>query len=72
MSDLKKLEERLEALETQLAYQDQTIDDLNSAITEQWKVLDRYKAKISRLEEELGELEASAAGPVRVDKPPHY
>lgn len=71
MTDLKSLEGRLEALETQLAYQDQTIEDLNKAITEQWKVLDRYKAKIMRLEEELGELEASA-GPVHVDKPPHY
>lgn len=72
MTDIKALEKRLETLETQVAYQDQTIEDLNKAITEQWTLLDRFKKKIARLEEELDEIEAAAGNPVRVDKPPHY
>ena len=36
---------RLEALETRIAYQDQTIEDLSAAVAEQWKEIDALKEK---------------------------
>ncbi len=36
----KELSERIDALESRLAYQDQTIEQLNETITAQWKQID--------------------------------
>lgn len=34
---------RIEALETRIAYQDQTIEELNAAVTEQWALIEQLR-----------------------------
>jgi SlyX protein len=64
---------RLEALETRIAYQDETIDTLNAAITDQWAKIDALTRGLAELRDRLREAETrtSPAGPVD-EKPPHY
>lgn len=62
---------RIEKLEEKLAFQDQAIEDLNSTITDQWKVLDRYKREIERLNSEMSEL-GDNVSPASDPPPPHY
>ncbi len=63
--------QRIEKLEERLAHQDQAIEDLNATITDQWKVLERYKREIERLESELAQMGETGAPPVD-PPPPHY
>lgn len=72
MTDTKDLMLRVEALETHIAHQDQTIEDLNKAITEQWTQFEKLQGDISKLHAELEEIETSG-GPGEMDeRPPHY
>lgn len=71
MTDLKALGERIDALESKLAYQDETMESLNQTITAQWKQIDALTRQISRLHERLQESEANAPGPAN-ERPPHY
>lgn len=69
----EKLITRLDALETRQAFQEQTIEDLNTTITDQWQQIDKLKRELSRLTDELRELEAGSDQPGRRDPPPpHY
>jgi len=72
MTDIQKLTARVETLESQVAFQEQTIEDLNSAITNQWTEFDKLNRRISKLTSELEELEVSAGGSDIVERPPHY
>ncbi|MCB9988699.1 MAG: SlyX family protein [Rhodospirillales bacterium] len=75
-------EDRLTTIETQIAHQDQQIQELNAVITEQWKVIDALKAKLLRAEDKLEELryrsetgDGEGLSPTEIaarDKPPHY
>ena len=68
----KELSERIDALESRLAYQDQTIEQLNETITAQWKQIDTLTRQLTGLSERLQEAEANApAAPVN-ERPPHY
>ncbi|MFX5464898.1 SlyX family protein, partial [Acinetobacter baumannii] len=40
------LTNRIDALEMRIAYQDETIEDLNKTITAQWKEIDRLTREI--------------------------
>lgn len=72
MSNTKDLLSRIEVLETQAAHQDQTIEDLNNAITEQWTQFEKLQREISKLHAQMEEVETSG-GPGEVDeRPPHY
>lgn len=71
MSDTKDLLSRIEALETQVSYQDQTIEDLNRAITDQWAQFEKLQREISKLHAELEQIDASGGGEI-VERPPHY
>ncbi len=42
--DLTGLRERIDALETRVAYQDDTIETLNATITAQWKQIEHADA----------------------------
>jgi len=62
--------ERIEALETRIAYQDHTIEDLNTAVTEQWSMIEHLQRKIEQLEHQV--LSGSFIADAASEKPPHY
>lgn len=65
----------LEALQTNLAFQEHTISELNAALTGQQKQLDQLRMEIKFLKDKLGELEDHVqSGPLSAaqEKPPHY
>ena len=64
---------RLDELEIRIAHQDQTIEDLNAAITAQWKLIDRLERQVERLAERVADADQSAGPAAPVDRPPpHY
>ncbi len=71
MPDTNELLSRIEALETQVAYQDQTIEDLNKAISEQWTQFEKLQREISKLHAELEQIDTAGGGEAD-ERPPHY
>ena len=64
---------RLDELEMRVVHQDQTIDELNEAITAQWKLIDRLERQVQHLAERVADAEQSASQTAPVDRPPpHY
>ena len=73
MSDIEPLIARVDALEMRLAHQDQAVDDLNEAITAQWKLIDDLTRQVARLEVQRQEVRESAGGAEGPEPPPpHY
>lgn len=68
MSDLAG---RLDALETRIAFQDLTIEELNATITAQWRVIDGLTRKLTTLEEQVRS-GSQIADPSTEAPPPHY
>ncbi|MGA2287674.1 SlyX family protein [Bradyrhizobium sp.] len=68
MSDVKTLSDRLDALESRLMFQDDTIETLNQTITEQWLMIDALTRQLASLSERLQDAEAPATS----EPPPHY
>ena len=71
MSDANALNERIDALEMRLTYQDVTIETLNQTITAQWIEIDKLTRQLADLKERVLEAESNAAGPSN-EPPPHY
>jgi len=71
MSNVDVLNERIDALEMRLTYQDVTIETLNQTITAQWVQIDRLTRQVAELKERLQEAESNAPGPAN-EPPPHY
>jgi SlyX protein len=71
MTDIDVLAARIEALEVRTAYQEQTIEALNTTITDQWKRIDDLSRQVARLADRLQEAEAREQ-PAASEKPPHY
>jgi len=71
MSDANALNERIDALEMRLTYQDVTIETLNQTITTQWIEIDKLTRQLAELKERVREAESNAAGPSS-EPPPHY
>jgi SlyX protein len=66
-------EARIDALEEKVAYQDQMIEDLNTAVTDQWKEIETMRRVVANLLDEVKEMELAArAIPGREPPPPHY
>ncbi|UTW55125.1 SlyX family protein [Kordiimonas sp. SCSIO 12610] len=65
-----ELVSRQDELEAKIMFQQDTIDNLNSVVTEQWKLIDKLKLQIQKLDDQLYELETSDTGGIQ--KPPHY
>jgi uncharacterized coiled-coil protein SlyX len=71
MTDATRLNERLEAMEVRLTYQDETIETLNQTITAQWKQIDALTRQIAELRDRLQEAERNVPGAAN-EQPPHY
>jgi SlyX protein len=71
MGDTPSISDRLEALESRLMFQDDTIEKLNRTITEQWLKIDALTRQLASLNERLREAEARAPGTAN-EPPPHY
>jgi SlyX protein len=71
MSDEKTLSDRIDALETRLTFQDETIETLNKTITAQWQHIDALTRQVANLNERLQEAESQAPA-VGNEPPPHY
>jgi SlyX protein len=71
MSDSKALGDRVDALETRLTFQDETIETLNKTITAQWQQIDALTRQVAHLGERLRDAEAHAPGATN-EPPPHY
>jgi SlyX protein len=63
--------DRLEALETRIAFQDQTIEELNATITAQWRQIDLLTRKLEQMEEQVRS-GVHIADPANEPPPPHY
>ena len=67
------LNARIDSLEERVACQEQTIEDLSKALTEQWMLLQNFKRDVSRLSDELKAVEDGVMqGDQREPPPPHY
>jgi SlyX protein len=71
VSDSKTLSERIDALESRLAFQDDTIETLNKTVTEQWTKIDALTRQLAILGERLQEAESQMPRPAN-EPPPHY
>ena len=73
MTDTEALAARIEALETRVAHQDRTIEDLNQTITAQWKEIDSLNRRVVRLGDQLQDMRDSAGATGEPEPPPpHY
>jgi SlyX protein len=70
MSEIEQ-SERLDRLETRIAFQDQTIEELNGVITEQWTVIEQLRRKVEAMEEQVRS-GSYIADPSTEVPPPHY
>ena len=69
MSDLDRLSDRIDVLETRLTFQDVTIETLNKTITAQWLKIDALTRQVADLREQLAETHAADS---EQEPPPHY
>ena len=64
---------RIDALEMRIAHQDRIIEELNAAVTGQWRTIDDLTTQIRRMADKMQQLDASAASPAADEAPPpHY
>ena len=72
MSTKSDLNARIEKLETTVAFQDQAIEELSSALTEHYKQIEALKRELHNLGAALRDVEAHPALAVKEPPPPHY
>ena len=73
MTDSQALIARIDTLETRLAFQEETIEDLNKAIIEQWKQIEALTRRLGRLDERMEASEERAdLASLPEPPPPHY
>ena len=63
--------ERLDALEARIAHQDQTIDELNAVVTQQWTTIEQLRRRLDAMEEQVRS-GGYIADPSTEKPPPHY
>lgn len=67
------LSDRIEALETTIAFQDQTIEELQQALALHFREIEALKREVHNLGSQLKEVEAHPAlAPGAEPPPPHY
>lgn len=64
--------DRLTALEERVAHQDRTIEDLNAAVTAQWREIDRLQRRLQMIDDQIAAVELLARTGQSEPPPPHY
>lgn len=73
MTETNALALRIDTLETIVAFQEKTIEELNQALAAQWSELEALKREFARLGSQLRDVEAHPAlAPGTEPPPPHY
>ncbi|BET95328.1 SlyX family protein [Xenorhabdus taiwanensis] len=71
--ELSEFERRFEQLETKLAYQEATIEELNQEVIKQQLETDRLKEQLKLIAERLQTHQTSIIAPLSEETPPpHY
>ncbi len=65
-------EERLESIETKLAYQEDLIEELNKTVYQQQKKLEQFGEYCRTLAGQIEALATASDGKVANERPPHY
>ena len=63
--------ERIDALEARIAHQDQTIEELNAVVTQQWATIEQLRRRLEAMEEQVRS-GGYIADPSTERPPPHY
>lgn len=66
------LDNRMQELETQLAFLQQTVDALNDVVTKQWAKIERQEKLIQQLDNQVYALESQGPSGQIQERPPHY
>ena len=70
---IESLSKRVDELESQVAFQDELIESLNSTVAKQDRELLELKHQLSHLSDRIKEIGDAAPGEVPQDEtPPHY
>jgi SlyX protein len=72
MNDHNGLAARIDALEMRIAYQDETIEELNQTITAQWTRIESLTRQIAMLGDRVNEAENRVGAAAPQVPPPHY
>jgi len=72
MSNPEALSARIDALETRLTYQDETIEALNQTVTAQWKQIDALTRQLANLADRVQQTESTISERGAYEPPPHY
>ena len=73
MSEIQQLQSRLDELEMKLAFQEQTIDELNDALTKQQFMIDRMEVQLKFMVGKVKGMQTSnMANESEETPPPHY
>ena len=71
MGDSRTLNDRIDALEARVTFQDDAIETLNKTVTEQWAKIDALTRRLLIPNERLQEAETQLPRPAN-EPPPHY
>lgn len=72
-SSLEKLANRIDELESQVAFQDELVESLNGVVAKQELEMIELKRQVGMMSERLKEIGDAAPGVVAQDEtPPHY
>ncbi|MFP3874243.1 MAG: SlyX family protein [Thiohalophilus sp.] len=66
------MEQRIEQLETRVAFQDETLNRLSDIIAGQRRELDRLQQEMAELKDRFREIRIVGANPQESEIPPHY
>ncbi|NNN84835.1 SlyX protein [Vibrio sp. A8-1] len=73
LQQLQQLQQRIDDLECKLAFQEQTIDELNAALTQQQLLINKMQDQMKYVVGKMKNMDTSnLADPANETPPPHY
>ena len=73
MSDMEILQARCDELESHIAHQDSTLEDLSDTVGRQWETIDALRREVEILKDRLAAMEGDVTASLPDEgPPPHY